>query len=204
MSRNAAPKGFISEHTAEYALVPELLTILRSRYSLVIPIYYLATREGTAASVQGLEGCPVRLLTVFPRRPKVSPRDPTRIWMKLNAQILSYAKRSWQDRLPVIAGMPLARALRDLRSECECAWIDISCIDEGAADDTFPIPALRDHSGRWRRIDSKDILRLVAVTPETDWETLSDTMRTIRSDSRIVNAGPFGAAYRPFYILIGR
>ena len=38
--------SFISEHTAEYVLIPQLTDILKQKFEVVIPIYPWMTREG--------------------------------------------------------------------------------------------------------------------------------------------------------------
>jgi len=86
--------SFISEHSLEYIVVPSICKILRAKYKRIIPIYYWATREGNALSGKLHSNIRVRLLSVFPRRPKIDSNQPDIIYGKLNNAILHFAEIS--------------------------------------------------------------------------------------------------------------
>ena len=84
--------SFISEHTAEYILVPNLLRRLTPHYQHIIPMFFWSTREGNTIAARTMSDVTVRLLTAFPRRPKIAASHPNRITMKVNQRLLAYAR----------------------------------------------------------------------------------------------------------------
>ena len=106
--------SFISEHTGEYALIPDLRRRLSPRYRNIVPIYFWSSREGNVRMLEKLRPMPVRLLTAFARRPKVDKRHPGTIYLKVNKELVEYAHASEPLGLPVIAGIPLVSSVFDL------------------------------------------------------------------------------------------
>ena len=64
-------ESFISEHTSEYILVPNIVRRLTQKFNQVIPVFLWLTREGNTTALEMMDGKQIRLLTAFPRRPKV-------------------------------------------------------------------------------------------------------------------------------------
>ena len=64
-------KSFISEHTAEYILIPKLKNILQRRFCIVTPIFPWATREGSNLSNQIHKSDRIRVVGLFPATSQV-------------------------------------------------------------------------------------------------------------------------------------
>lgn len=126
--------GCYSEHTAEYALVPRIVTILREAFTGVIPFYFWANREGTNLSILSAPQADVHLLAVFPRRPKLEGPSGESLLIKLNAELYEYASVAEPLGIPVIAGSPLARSLFEFGAGPDCVWFRIARTDEPHCD----------------------------------------------------------------------
>jgi len=113
------PISFISEHTAEYIIVPAMTRVLNKVFEQVIPFYFWSTREGS--SVATVEG-DIRLLAVFPRRPKVIVPRQDSIMVKFNKILFETAQIFNEFGIPTFAGVPLVSSLDQLCLETRCAW----------------------------------------------------------------------------------
>lgn len=203
MSRKLKRKSFISEHSAGFVLAPNLGAILAASYSTVIPIFFWATREGTDFASEGFAGRRVKVLTVFPRRPKMDPKLPGCLFLKLNEQLFRYAQASRNSGLPVLAGMPLAKNLGELTFGCPCVWVHLTGVDEEPADETFELkPQTDQRTPRWKRAHAEQILKLLAAAPAMEWREAAGSLRQARSASNTMPGWPYGSGYRPFNLLV--
>lgn len=66
--------SFMSEHTAEYALVPDLVAHLGKHFSNIVPVYFWTTREGAHVGRESIGKHTVRVVAAFARRSKVLRR----------------------------------------------------------------------------------------------------------------------------------
>jgi hypothetical protein len=123
--------SFLSEHSVEYALVPNLVGHLTVKFRSVIPIFFWSTREGNATARSSFHDVPVRILSVFARRPKISASHPNLIFMKINTQLLVYATKSAQHGIPTLTGIPLADSLQAFGLHSPCCWYKLN---RGAGD----------------------------------------------------------------------
>src|SRR5690348_2806966 len=103
--------SFISEHTAELILVPDILRILQPVYPCITPLYYWASREGSIMSRRAFEHKRVRVLAFYPRRPKVKSPGMGTILVKFNELLYNRSSYFHSKGIPVIAGVPLADSL---------------------------------------------------------------------------------------------
>jgi hypothetical protein len=120
--------SFISEHTAEFILVPKMIDILAQRFAKVIPLYFLSTREGGRISRDCDQSLPIRVLNVFARRPKVYVPNNPRIEVKFNSTLFQKVDLAAQVGIPTLAGVPLASSLMELGLDTRCAWFSLSGI----------------------------------------------------------------------------
>ena len=67
--------GYISEHSAEYYLVPALKKILQTQYSHVAPMFPWLSREFSKFSKLIHKDDRFHVLVMFPRRPKIDIAD---------------------------------------------------------------------------------------------------------------------------------
>jgi hypothetical protein len=117
------PASFMNEHTAEYVLVPDLISRLSGTFK-TIPFFFWASREGQAKARASYGGA-VRLLGAYARRPKVDlPGDET-IYVKFNELLFSHASDLWEAGIPLLAGVPCVSRLSDFHMGIQCAWFHI-------------------------------------------------------------------------------
>lgn len=116
------PISFFSEHTAEYLIIPRLVGILRQTFHTVIPLYFWATREGNRMSVRSGPERLVRLMAVYPRRPKIECPRADALSVRFNPELFQATCVAQQRGVPVIAGLPIANSIEKLTSDCPVAW----------------------------------------------------------------------------------
>lgn len=119
------PIGFLSEHSVEFVLVPRLISILSKTYSNIVPFYFWAAREGNSISQSCDTGEYLRLIAVYPRRPKVSHPHDSEILIKFNAVLFEKAREYEQFGIPVFAGVPRVSSIMDFRLNTPCTWFEI-------------------------------------------------------------------------------
>ncbi|MDP8239658.1 MAG: hypothetical protein P9X24_11265 [Candidatus Hatepunaea meridiana] len=118
--------SFISEHTAEYFLIPKLINALSREGRNVIPFYFWRSREGSNISQKCDRNQKIRLLAMYPRRPKINVPMQDAVLVKFNEVIFNRAKYLQSNGIPTIAGVPLVSSLFNLSLDCPCAWFVIS------------------------------------------------------------------------------
>ena len=118
--------SFISERSAEYILVPKLIYILKRYFSKSIPLYFLSTREGSSISRACHPLQPVKIISVFARRPKITTPNQFSVEVKFNLSLFETAQRLMPLGIPTFAGVPLASSIFDLSLETDCAWFEIA------------------------------------------------------------------------------
>ncbi|PNH93079.1 hypothetical protein [Vibrio diazotrophicus] len=179
--------SYISEHTAEYVLVPAMKAILEQKFSVVLPIFPWLTREfsNLAKSTHGLSS--FRVLAMFPRRPKVFNED---IFVTVNSELSAFNKLAVKHGITAIAGCPSARNLRELASCRECVWLHI--------DQYYEYVENVNKLGRIRLSD-KNIIEAVLNSTDHTMDSLEMFIRHTR-DTLPVNF--FGARYKPVYFLV--
>lgn len=204
------PISFISEHTAEYALVHDLVVILSREYNNVIPIYFWATREGGSMAMKSVGDCRVRVVSAYARRPKViEPTDST-ILMKVNSFLLRAGTIGIEAGSPVFAGVPLATGLLQFSLNTPCCWFHL----KGGASDNQDINININLSGQIQNgnfnnskvcgpLADKDILTLVKQYSRLMcWNEAVDCIRHVRASGEIGMRAFFLSTYRPFYLIL--
>lgn len=132
--------GFLSEHTVEFVLVPRLKSILAARFGVVTPVYFWKTREGNSLSSLIHKNELVRVLAMFPRRPKLKSPTEKAIWGKINRELFEYSRASFSAGIPAIAGLPLTHSLLELWENREPMWILLA--NESPEDVIFKVEAI--------------------------------------------------------------
>lgn len=180
--------SFISEHTAEFVLVPMMKSLLEKHYPTVLPIYPWLSREfsNRAKGTHGFSG--FHILALFPRRPKLSNSD--NVYVTINSELSAYKEIALKYGITVIAGCPLATNLWELASCNECAWLDVEVTNDYLEEVT---------SLNNRRITDREILRDVSQSEIHSMESLEEFIRNTRYT---LPAGFFGTRYKPVYFLI--
>lgn len=205
-----APTSFISEHTAEYALVRSLVGILSRQFSTIIPVYFWATREGSSIAARGVGQQHVRVIAAYARRPKVVNPDDSIVLMKINTLLLHAGAAGLDVGIPVLAGVPLATGLLQFSIETPCSWFHIN----GRVPRDQDVEILISLSGEAQESNSsrpgvvgpltaEDILGIVQSKARTmPWEVAVDCIRRVRSSGEIGMRGFFFSGYRPFYLVV--
>jgi hypothetical protein len=200
--------SFMSEHTAEYALVPDLVRRLSPHFHAIMPMFFWSTREGNAAARKRMSNSRVQLLTAFPRRPKVSKTDENRITMKVNQELLSYARVSVAAGVPVLAGIPLVSSLVSFGIQSPCCWFDL--VEFVSADrDCFVTITLNGtispdrSSGEFspQPLDDSQIFAAVSRSAKLGWDDAVETLRRIRYMTPESGRFSFFGGYKPFHFV---
>jgi len=198
--------SFISEHTAEYALVRSLVGVLSRQFSTIIPIYFWATREGSSIAGRGVGQQNVRVITAYARRPKVVNPDDSIVLMKINALLLQAGAAGLDVGIPVLAGVPLASGLLQFNIETPCSWFHINGRVPGDRDVEIRISL----SGEAQDSDSSrpgvlgpltadDLLSIVQSEARAmPWDVAVDCI----SSGEGGIGGFFFSGYRPFYLVL--
>ncbi len=200
-------ESFISEHTAEYILVPNIVRRLTQKFNQVIPVFLWLTREGNTTALEMMDGKQIRLLTAFPRRPKVL--SPNGIAMTLNHELIAYSERSEAAGMVVLVGVPLISSLPTLRIDAHCCWFELNGraatkgyflveigLDGNVISNHAPARAL---SGPLTDAGIEDAADRCRVMP---WREAVEKIREIRSIESEVHGFPFFGGYKPFHLML--
>lgn len=118
------PTGFMSERTAEYVLVTDLIRRLGDFCPQLTPFFFLASREGQAKAHTSYNRR-LRLLGAYARRPKVSSAGAETIHIKFNALLFYHAFQLKEAGIPLLAGAPCVSRLSDLHADTSCVWFHV-------------------------------------------------------------------------------
>lgn len=200
--------SFVSEHTTEYVLVPDLIRRLSPHFQSIIPMFFWSTREGNTTAARNMSGITVRLLTAFPRRPKISRLSDDRITMKVNQQLIDYARASADVGIAAFAGIPLVSSLFTFRIDSPCCWYDLreffstntDCFVEMTLNGTV-IPNPPSRSSIRQSSSDQQILNAVNRSPTLQWDVAIETLCRIRYMQPKFNSFPFFGGYKPFHLI---
>ncbi|ACA85194.1 hypothetical protein [Shewanella woodyi] len=182
--------SFISEHSAEFILVPAMKALLEKKFSVVVPIFPWLSREfgNRAKSTHGFSG--FNVLALFPRRPKISDNDE--VLVTVNGELSVYKEIGLEHGITVIAGCPVATNLWEFASCNEFAWLDI--------DDAYGyLESIDSLAGK--RLTDEEILATVSKSEVHSMDTLEAFIRDTRY---VLPAGFFGTRYKPVYFLVAQ
>lgn len=203
-----AATSFISEHSAEYVLVPNLASILSVKYPSLVPIYFWATREGGSLAVASLGSSRVRLVTAFARRPKTNNPGSDVLFLKINASLLEAAETGARLGSPVFAGVPLATSLLHFNTCTPCAWFALPGEVQVAGDIHIRLSLSEKRSNPSNKkgvingpLTEDEIMDIVSrKTIPMTWADAVQAMKNIRKSGR--SYGWFMAGYQPFFLII--
>lgn len=205
-----AAVSFISEHTAEYVLVPTLARILSPVFSRAVPLYFWLNREGNTIAQRCMSGQSVRLIAVYPRRPKIEDPGQNHILVKVNAKLFEFARRAASLGIPVFAGVPLASSLTDLTLDLQCTWVRLTPQGTVDRDIEFGLtlegaklgkePLCADLEGPLQ--PDQLVQAVLTGTQPGPWEQAVENVRELRSSVQSYGLHPFFGGYKPFYFLL--
>lgn len=199
------------EHTAEYALVPRLVSILSEESARIIPFYFWASREGNSVSLASIRDLPIRLISVYARRPKVINAGTREVSVKFNAELFDYASLAVPLGIPVFAGLPLASSIIDMTPDVPCVWFDLNPCPNGTSDieavisvDHLPGDLIEIAPCVIGPLDADTLIStIVDKSRRMIWGEAINTLRIIRRESGLGH-GYFRwfGGYKPFYLLL--
>jgi hypothetical protein len=199
--------SFFSERTAEYSILPVVMSYLKRRFGAAVPMYYWASREGNTVARDAHDGRHVRMLALFARRPKsVTKRTMSG---KLNAELFEFADRAELHGVPTVAGFPVVRDLFELGEDFRIFWFPLG---RSQARDVFfevdvtrPDPAPISQSGRpIRTLELDDLGDAVSSARVLTWKAAVAAISDARVTPRRTGGGAFwgGSLYNPVYVLV--
>lgn len=202
--------SFMSEHTAEYALVNDIVSRLSSAFPETVPMYLWLNREGNSMGQRTLKGRAVKLTAVFARRPKVTSPGDDHILVKFNSSILHHAFLARSFGIPVLAGVPLISDLSRFSIKAKCAWfiLDGSRTDKGDLEILLSSGGeVTNHFGplnvmRGPSSTSEIIREINGLAIEGSWNSWLAVIREIRSQLREQHYFGFLQTYKPFYLVM--
>lgn len=200
-------KSFISEHSAEYLLVKNIVDTISRDFNAVVPIYFWSTREGGTIARRCMANHNVRILVAYARRPKIAQPDQDWLKMKINNKLFDAAQFGAEYGCPVLAGVPLVTNLSRLTLDAPCSWFHLNgnklydadyelCLSiTGVPQSASLIPVIDGPLSKTK------IIEIVHESSRTlTWQDAIDSMNLIR---RIGQHGShYLAGYRPFFIVI--
>jgi hypothetical protein len=208
MARTKHLVSFMSEHTAEYALTPDLIRRLSPHFNGTIPMFFWSTREGNAAARKGMSNVAVRLLTAFPRRPKTTGSDQSHVFMKVNVELLSYAQTSARFGVSVCAGVPLITSLSTFRANSPCCWFDLQGFGESHQDHILEIAndgtaatISESNSSSPQPLNDMQLAALTSRCPLLSWVEAVEKLREIRSLTPDSGRFSLFGGYKPFHLV---
>lgn len=202
--------SFMSEHTAEYILVPNLINSLNPFFSNIFPFYFWQRREGNAMSRWCGEGKFVRIVIVFPRRPKINLPEQNELLVKFNYCLFDVAHIAKQIDIPVFAGVPLVSSLFKLNSNIDCAWFHFNTSDSQSDDVqvTLPLNCSQNQNAHGEScidgpLNIKTLVDYINSGSKTrSWDDALDEINSLKYLTP--TGGFFGGfgGYKPFYLAI--
>lgn len=200
--------SFMSESTAAYALVPDLIAQLGMHFAHIVPVYFWSTREGARVGIESMGNRTVRVLGAYARRPKVIHPGDDRILVKINDLIFSGAREGSRFGIPVLAGVPLVNSLADFSLGVRCSWFHIGGTSRTDTDCEFLLPVSEQSAmptlqqGILGPLTPAEIIEIAkSQCRELHWIEASEGMRSVKSPEGMFG-GFFGGGYRPFFLVM--
>ncbi len=202
--------SFMSEHTAEYALVTDIIDRLSSTFTEIVPMYLWLSREGNRMGRKAFENREIKLVAIFPRRPKVAIPDEDHILVTFNSSIQRFAYLARSLGIPVLAGVPLIVDLSSYRIDSKCRWFALE--GSKSRDSRFEIiighrGEITDKFGPYETVhalsDTKEIVREIhSIARKETWDSWLSIIREIRYRLDERRYSWFPGPYKPFYLVI--
>ncbi|MGP2522755.1 hypothetical protein ACTUSX_23210 [Pantoea ananatis] len=186
--------SYISEHSAEYYLVPALKKILQEQYSHVAPVFPWMSREFCKISRRLHKDDLFHVLVMFPRRPKFNDPDNGEIYVTINHELEAFNKVGEEKGVPVIAGCPRAVDIWDLANCHNYVWLDLA--QSNNHEYLNPISKMEK---KGCLLEKEDIVALVRNSAIFNLETFEGFWRDAKETQPY---RMYGSQYKPVYFLI--
>jgi len=196
--------SFVSDHSAEYLLVPAITKVLRAEYSTIVPLYFWLSREGGLHARETHEGSPFRAVALFPRRPKFELGKHRRIYVTINESLKESALVLRNRGIPSLVGCPIIESFWQIDEEPRCVFLAID--DDTLSQYSFDAEMTISNDRSTILLSNAELITYVSKHAErTDLNELLLAVRASRSpdQSRIgVGAKMFSSVYKPVILLL--
>lgn len=205
--------SYISEHTIEYIITAKLCELLKQRFSKTIPIYFWATREGNSLSAKIHNEQKLKVLAVFPRRPKLERKDFDFMYGKINASIIEFSEVSKSLGIPTIFYFPVIFSLVDIASNFPFFSMELLSYEQrdihfSVNNKTSEIHFKSNDKMRINLLSDEDMMGIASNSKEISWNEALMKMNKLRhvNQRSKYGYGGFGFAwmsqYKPIYFLM--
>lgn len=181
--------SFISEHSLEYMIAPQISAVLKHKFSKVIPIYYWSTREGSSISSKIHTEQKLQIMAVFPRRPKLEKNNTELIYGKINDSIIEFSGVAKSFGIPTIFCFPVITSFFDIDGDSILISMSVLtydpldihfCVNKG----TKKINFYDNQENRIEILNANSIIELAANAKEYCWNESITKMNELRNASR--------------------
>lgn len=197
--------SFISEHTTEYFLIPQLCDILSKTYNNIVPLYFWQSREGDNISKEIHKNYNLKLLAFFPRRPKLERPSSNKIICTINDSLFEYSNKAIKHGIITIAGIPLISSILEFRMH-KSLWFQIKNIEQPyiyLSIDKSNNAITGNDNDCIKILDEKSFSNIYDNSMSYNWETAISIMKELRHTSDMgYNRFFYGDHYKPTYILM--
>lgn len=198
--------SFMSEHTAEFYLVPRFRALLNSRYSHALPFFYWKTREGGNLSHRDDFPALVTACAMFPRRPKVHGEQ---IAMTVNSEVYLISKYLLEAGIPTFLGFPRVSSLSEFAADFECIWFSPNSTEIQYTSHEIPSGrTFTEHPALFGPFKDEEKIHgyIEANAKQQTWVRLLDLLFDVHSkisqEDMITSRFRFGPPYKPVYFLM--
>lgn len=189
--------SYISEHSAEFALVPALKNILERQFEFVVPLFPWVNREVGTISKFLHKNDDFFILAMFPRRPKISGYIEKLIYITMNNELDDLKRLGEEYGIAVIAGCPHANNFWELAKSKHHIWLSIG--HHMTKNYLMPVELLK-------KTDDSPILTdggiLELVNTVCKKQNINSFEAFIKESHWTLPRGLFGAQYKPVYFLM--
>jgi hypothetical protein len=203
------PVGFCSEQTALYAMLAKLRATIETEYSVFLPVSFWLTREGLRRSVAPAADRVLRIISFFPRRPKVLDAEDDYVLVKFNEELFEYATHAHRHGLATLAGVPIATSLFQL-ARCDVSWFAIESETRVTGPKFMQLPL----TGRFPQSEqpfglvgplsaSRMLTHIRDNSVEMPWAVAVERVRELRLQHDRPRSPWSPQTYRPILLLLG-
>jgi len=188
---------FISEHTAEYILVPQVCRSLRRQFAHVVALYFWANLEGGRMAKRVGPQDQVQVASVFARSPK-QIEGSTNLLVRIDSGLIERSRLSEQYGIPVYAGLPLVGSFMDLDKDPKCLWFSAIRLQQGDVECALSGEVVTE-SAKSASVSNIVLHEDIAFRARPqDWVEAVKALHSIRQR---YDSSPWPNKYKPFHVL---
>jgi hypothetical protein len=199
------PMSFMNEHSAEFILVPDLVSVLAPAFERVIPTYLWLNREGGRLARECLGNRSVRVVTAYARRPKVLHAGDCTVTIRVNPELYEAAAKGAERGSPVLAGVPVVNSLEDLALGVSCRWLLLDPKPKRGLQEDVRLDAATGKAELLTglsEMSATDLVRTALAARPMAWHEAVETMRSFRELDEAGSRWWWRPVYRPFHLIL--